>query len=150
MQNFTILKKIAIINGPNLNLLGKREPEIYGHTSFETYFKTLKNQFSGKAELVYFQSNIEGQLIDKIHEIGFEYDGIVLNAGAYSHTSIALADAVKSVKTPIIGVHISNIYQRESERHTDLLQGACIGNISGLGLEGYRLAIEFFLENHIV
>jgi len=145
LPSFLTLKKIALINGPNLNLLGTREPEIYGKTSFETYFNNLQNQFSGKVELVYFQSNIEGELIDKIQEWGFDSDGIVLNAGGYSHTSIALADAVRSIKVPVIGVHISNIYQREIERHTDLLQGACKGNLSGLGMEGYKLAIAYLL-----
>lgn len=146
IQSFA-LKKIGIINGPNLNLLGKREPEIYGNKSFEEYFNELKNQFKDKAELVYFQSNIEGELINKIQEWGFELDGLLLNAGGYSHTSIAIADAVKSIKTPVIGVHISNIYNRESARHNDLLLGACIGNISGLGLEGYELGARFLIGN---
>ena len=141
------LKKIAIINGPNLNLLGKREPEIYGNHSFEEYFKELKEQFKDNAVLEYFQSNIEGELIDKIQEWGFEKDGILLNAGGYSHTSIAIADAVKSIKTPVIGIHISNIYSREPARHHDLLMGASKGNISGLGLEGYRLAIDYFIAD---
>ena len=140
------MKKIGIINGPNLNLLGKREPEIYGHTSFEDYFDKLKNQFKEMAELVYFQSNIEGELITKIQEWGFELDGILLNAGGYSHTSIAIADAVKSVKSTVIGIHISNIYNRETARHNDLLLGACKGNISGLGLEGYELGLRHLIE----
>ena len=140
------MKKIGIINGPNLNLLGKREPEIYGSTSFEEYFAELKNRFIEKAELLYFQSNIEGELINKIQEWGFTLDGILLNAGGYSHTSIAIADAVKSIKTPVIGIHISNIYNRESPRHNDLLLGACAGNISGLGLEGYGLGVRYLVE----
>jgi 3-dehydroquinate dehydratase-2 len=140
------LKKIGIINGPNLNLLGKREPEIYGTTSFEDYFKELKNQFDNKVELHYYQSNVEGELITKIQEWGFELDGILLNAGGYSHTSIAIADAVKSIKAPVIGIHISNIYNREEARHHDLLLGACKGNISGLGLEGYELGVTYLIE----
>jgi len=139
------LKKIGIINGPNLNLLGKREPEIYGNVSFEEFFEELKNKYSGLAELDYFQSSIEGEIIDALHAWGFIWDGILLNAGGYSHTSIAIADAVKSITTPVIGMHISNIYNREPERHHDLLLGACKGNISGLGLEGYRFGIEYLL-----
>lgn len=136
------MKKFGIINGPNLNLTGKREPEIYGNTTFDEYIEELKIKFN-QTELYYFQSNIEGEIINKIHEWGNTLDGIVLNAGAYSHTSIAIADSVKAVKSKVIGVHISNIYQRETERHTDLLLGACIGNISGLGLDGYKLALEY-------
>ena len=139
------MKKIGIINGPNLNLLGKREPEIYGTTSFEDYFKELKNQFDNKVELHYYQSNVEGELITKIQEWGFELDGILLNAGGYSHTSIAIADAVKSIKSPVIGIHISNIYNRETARHHDLLLGACKGNISGLELEGYELGVRYLV-----
>jgi 3-dehydroquinate dehydratase-2 len=138
-----ILKKIGIINGPNLNLLGIREPDVYGHTTFEDYFKDLLIMLDGRAELLYFQSNVEGLMIDKIHEWGFKLDGIILNAGGYSHSSISIADAVKSVPAKVVGVHISNIYNREKDRHTDLLQGACEGNISGLGLDGYRLAVLF-------
>ncbi len=126
--------------------MGKREPEIYGTTSFEDYFKELKNQFDNKVELHYYQSNVEGELITKIQEWGFELDGILLNAGGYSHTSIAIADAVKSIKSPVIGVHISNIYNRETARHHDLLLGACKGNISGLGLEGYELGVTYLIE----
>lgn len=139
------MKKIGIINGPNLNLLGKREPEIYGDKSFDEYFDELKNTFKDKAELVYFQSNLEGELITKIQNWGFELDGILLNAGGYSHTSIAIADAVKSIKSPVIGIHISNIYNRETARHHDLLLGACKGNISGLGLEGYELGVTYLI-----
>lgn len=139
------MKKIAIINGPNLNLLGKREPEIYGENSFNTYFDALKDEFKLQAELCYYQSNVEGELINLIQDWGYKLDGIILNAGAYSHTSIAIADAVKAVKCPVIGVHISNIYNRETERHTDLLLGACKGNISGLGLDCYKMALRYFL-----
>lgn len=137
------MKKIGIINGPNLNLIGVREPQIYGHITFEQYFKDLIILQNGEVELLYYQSNLEGALIDKIQEWGFKLDGLVLNAGGYSHTSIALADAVQSVPAKVIGVHISNIFNREPERHTDLLMGACEGNISGLGLEGYRLAVAY-------
>ena len=135
-------KKIIIINGPNLNLLGKREPEIYGTLTFEQYFETLKTQFPD-VELFYFQSNHEGDLLDKIHEIGFSFDGIVINAGAYTHTSIAIADALSAVKTPAIEVHISNIHAREAFRHHSFLAAKCVGSIVGLGLKGYALAIEF-------
>lgn len=140
------MKKTGIINGPNLNLTGKREPEIYGNKSFDELLADFKSIFGQHTEIHHYQSNIEGDIINKIQEWGFDFDGIVLNAGAYSHTSIAIADAVKSIKTPVIGVHISNIYKRESERHTDLLLGACKGNISGLGMEGYKLAIEYLLK----
>jgi len=140
------IKKIGIINGPNLNLLGKREPEIYGNVSFEEFFTELKNKYAGKAELEYFQSNIEGELINKLQAWGFTFDGLILNAGGYSHTSIAIADAVKSITTPVVGIHISNIYNREPERHHDLLLGACKGNVSGLGLEGYRLGIDYLIN----
>ncbi len=140
------MKKIGIINGPNLNLLGKREPEIYGDKSFEDYFKELKSQFKDTTVVHYFQSNIEGELINKIQEWGFEMDGILLNAGGYSHTSVAIADAVKSIKSPVLGIHISNIYNRETARHHDLLLGACKGNISGLGLEGYKLGLLYLLD----
>jgi 3-dehydroquinate dehydratase II len=138
-------KKIIIINGPNLNLLGKREPEIYGTLSFEGYFETLKTQFP-EIDLFYFQSNHEGDLLDKIHEIGFSYDGIIINAGAYTHTSIAIADAIAAVKTPTIEVHISNIHAREAFRHHSFLAQNCVGSIVGLGLKGYALAIDFFIK----
>lgn len=139
------MKKIAIINGPNLNLLGIREPGIYGSSSMESYFSELKKAFSGQAELTYFQSNAEGLIIDEIHRIGFEYDGIVLNAGAYTHTSIAIADAIRAVTTPVIEVHISNVHKREEFRHRSMLSGACCGVILGFGLDSYRLAIEAIL-----
>lgn len=138
-------KQILILNGPNLNLLGKREPEIYGHQTFEQYFEVLKDKFDGQAELYYFQSNHEGLLIDKIHEVGFSYDGIVLNAGGFTHTSIALADAVSAVKTPVIEVHISNVYAREEFRHHSYISSRCKGSIIGFGLRGYDLAIQTLL-----
>lgn len=137
--------KILVINGPNLNLLGKREPDIYGNTSFEMYFARLQQRFAD-CELSYFQSNHEGALIDKIHETGFSYDGIVLNAGAYTHTSIALHDAIKAVTTPVIEVHISNIHTREEFRHKSMIAAACKGSVVGLGLSSYDLAISFFAE----
>ena len=135
--------KIAIINGPNLNLLGKREVEIYGTQSFEDYFKTLQLKFQN-TELIYFQSNVEGELINKLHEIGFNFDGIVINAGAYTHTSIAIADAIAGIKTPVIEVHISNVFAREDYRHISYLGKNCKGSISGFGLKGYEMAIESF------
>lgn len=139
--------KILVINGPNLNLLGKREPSIYGSSTFEHYFDELVTSYSGSCRLSYFQSNHEGDLIDKIHEVGFEYDGIVINAGAYTHTSIALHDAIKAVTTPVIEVHISNIHAREEFRHKSMIAPACKGSIIGLGLESYRLAIEYIIRN---
>jgi len=136
--------KIIIINGPNLNLLGMREKNIYGSENFESYFDKLKSIFQ-ILELEYYQSNVEGELINKLHQIGFSYDGIILNAGGYTHTSVALADAVASIKTPIIEVHISNIYARESYRHNSLIAGKCKGVIAGFGLDSYKLAIEALL-----
>jgi 3-dehydroquinate dehydratase-2 len=137
--------KIQIINGPNINLLGKREPSIYGTSSFEDYLKLLKAQYPD-VEMAYFQSNIEGELIDKIQEVGFSYDGILLNAGAYTHTSIALQDAIRSVETPVVELHISNVYKREEFRHHSMISCACIGVICGFGLDSYRLGIESFLN----
>jgi 3-dehydroquinate dehydratase II len=137
--------KIIIINGPNLNLLGKREPEIYGNMSFEEYFDSLKVKFS-EVDLHYYQSNIEGKLIDKIHEVGFSFDAILLNAGGYTHTSVALSDAIASVKTPVLEVHISNIYKREEFRHKSIISKECIGMITGLGLIGYELGVNYFLK----
>ncbi len=133
--------KVIIINGPNLNLLGKREPEIYGTLSFEDYFETLKAKFP-KIDLKYYQSNVEGELINKLHEVGFDHDAILLNAGGYTHTSVALADAVASIKTPVLEVHISNIYKREEYRHHSLLSKHCKGVICGFGMDSYRLALE--------
>lgn len=137
--------KIAIINGPNLNLLGKREPELYGSTSFEEFLGTLKGKF-GNVEITYFQSNVEGELINKLHECGFDHQGIILNAGAYTHTSLALADAIASVKTPVVEVHISNIFAREDYRHVSYSGSKCKGCISGFGLKGYELAVLSFLS----
>ena len=136
--------KIIIINGPNLNLLGIREQSVYGEVSFDDFFKTLKSNFS-TIELSYFQSNVEGELINKIQETGFSFDGIILNAGAYTHTSIAIADAIAAIKTPVIEVHISNIFAREKFRHESLIASKCKGSISGFGLDSYRLALESFL-----
>ena len=133
--------KIQIINGPNLNLLGKREKEIYGEVSFEKYLKILREHFKDYT-IDYFQSNIEGEIIDKIHATGFSYDGILLNAGGYTHTSVAIGDAVAAVKTPVIEVHISNIFAREEFRKNTLIASKCLGTISGFGLDSYRLAIE--------
>ncbi|SEG13457.1 type II 3-dehydroquinate dehydratase [Parabacteroides chinchillae] len=138
------MKKIQIINGPNLNLLGKREPTVYGNTSFEGYLSELRNKYP-QCEIAYFQSNIEGEMIDKIHEVGFDYDGIIMNAGAYTHTSIALHDAIKAVTTPVVEVHISNVHARESFRHVSMISAACKGVILGFGLDSYRLALESFL-----
>lgn len=137
--------KIQIINGPNLNLLGVREKSIYGESSFETYFATLQQRYPDH-EFTYFQSNKEGELIDKLHEVGFNYDGIILNAGAYTHTSIAIADAIAGINTPVIEVHISNVYKRESFRHKSMLAANCVGVIAGFGLNSYRLAVEHLSE----
>ena len=136
-----MLMKIQIINGPNINLLGKREPSIYGAKSFEDYLEELKAAYP-EIEFSYFQSNVEGLMIDKIHEVGFDYDGIVLNAGAYTHTSIALQDAIRAVKTPVVEVHISNVHAREEFRHKSMIACACVGVICGFGLNSYRLAVE--------
>lgn len=138
------MKRIIIINGPNLNLLGKREPEIYGSNSFEDFFDKLKVKHND-IKLEYFQSNIEGELINKLHEVGFEYDGIILNAAAYTHTSVGIGDAVKGIETPVVEVHISNIHAREEFRHTSFIAPNAKGVIFGFGLQGYELAIESFL-----
>jgi 3-dehydroquinate dehydratase-2 len=135
--------KILIINGPNLNLLGKREPEVYGSETFEAYFKKLVTQFPS-IELSYYQSNIEGEIISKIQEVGFSYDGIILNAGAYTHTSIGIADAIKAITTPVIEVHISNTFSRESFRHQSYISPNAKGVIIGFGLKSYALAIQSF------
>ena len=140
-------KKILILNGPNLNLLGTREPDIYGNTTFESFLEQVRSQFS-TVEIDYYQSNIEGELINKLHDTeNEEYSGIVLNAGGYSHTAVALADAVAAIKTPVVGVHISNIYTRENERHTELLAQYCVGGIYGLGIKGYDIAIEYLISH---
>lgn len=133
--------KIEIINGPNLNLLGKREPEKYGNRSFDDYLVSLQSEYP-EVIFSYFQSNVEGEIINKIHEKGFSSDGIVLNAGGYTHTSVAIADAIASVKTPVVEVHITNIAAREEFRHTSLIARSCAGSISGFGLDSYRLAVE--------
>ena len=137
--------KLQIINGPNLNLLGVREESIYGSRDFENYFEELKEKFP-QVSLSYYQSNIEGELINKIHEVGFSFDGIILNAGAYTHTSVALHDALGAVRTKTIEVHISNIYAREEFRHKSLITSKCIGLISGFGLGGYNMAIQYFVD----
>jgi 3-dehydroquinate dehydratase II len=137
--------KILLINGPNLNLLGKREPTIYGHSSFDDFFKGLKLEFPN-VELSYFQSNVEGELINKLHEVGFSYNAIIMNAGAYTHTSIGIADAIAGIETPVIEVHISNVYAREEYRHVSLMAKNCVGVIAGMGLNSYQLAILHFLS----
>lgn len=133
-----------IINGPNLNLLGKREPEVYGNTTFEDYFKSLQEKYP-QVKLEYYQSNIEGELIGKIQEVGFDYDGIILNAAAYTHTSVGIGDAVKAVEAPVIEVHISNTHQREEYRHVSYISPGAKGVILGFGLQSYDLAIQSFL-----
>ncbi|MBR5655753.1 MAG: type II 3-dehydroquinate dehydratase [Prevotella sp.] len=135
------MKKIQIINGPNLNLLGTREPGIYGSSSFDEYLPTLRAKFPD-VEIDYYQSNIEGELVNKLQEVGFEVDGIVLNAGAYTHTSIALQDCIRSLKSPVVEVHISNVHKREAFRRHSMISCACVGVIAGFGLDSYRLAVE--------
>lgn len=137
--------KIQIVNGPNLNLLGVREPGIYGSESFESYLAKLREQCPD-VEIEYYQSNVEGELINKIQEVGFSFDGIVLNAGAYTHTSIALHDCIRAIKCPVVEVHISNVHQREDFRHHSFISAACKGVICGFGLNSYRLAIEGLLD----
>ena len=138
---------ILIINGTNLNLLGKREKSVYGENSFESYLEFLRNKYS-EHQLVYFQSNIEGELINTLHQYGFgDTDGIVLNAGAYTHTSIAISDAIRAINVPVIEVHISNIHAREAYRHTSMIAAACKGSIAGFGMDSYKLAIEALINN---
>ncbi len=137
--------KIQIINGPNLNLLGKREPGIYGKSSFDSYLPELQKRFPN-VQIDYYQSNIEGEMINKLQEVGFDYDGIVLNAGAYTHTSIALQDAIRSLTAPVIEVHISNVHKREEFRHKSMISCACRGVICGFGLDSYRLAIDAIIN----
>lgn len=139
------MKKILIINGPNLNLIGTREKSIYGNQFFIDYFERLKEIYPG-IDLELFQSNIEGELINKLQEVGFSYDGIILNAGGYTHTSVAIADAVLAIEAPVTEVHISNIYAREEFRHYSLISPYCKGSIAGFGLDSYRLAVESFLQ----
>ena len=138
--------RVIIINGPNLNLLGQREPSVYGADSFEAYFATLQRAYP-QLELSYFQSNHEGVLLDKLHEVGFSYDGIILNAGAYTHTSVALHDAIRAITTPVVEVHISNTFAREAFRHHSYIAAVAKGVIVGFGMESYRLALESFLFN---
>lgn len=138
---------IWIINGPNLNLLGKREKSVYGDTSFETYLENLQTRYPSH-HIHYYQSNIEGELIDKIHELGFSSVGIILNAGAYTHTSIALSDAIRAITAPVIEAHISNIHAREEYRHTSMIAAACRGSIIGFGLDSYRLAVEALISDN--
>lgn len=135
--------KIQIINGPNLNLLGKRETSIYGNQSFEDFFLTLGKRFTA-FDLHYYQSNVEGEIINKLHEVGFSFDGIIINAGAYTHTSVAIHDAIGGIKTPVVEVHISNVYAREEFRHKSLITSKCVGMMTGFGMEGYALALEYF------
>lgn len=137
--------KIIILNGPNLNLLGKREPEIYGSQTFEEYFNLLKEKYDD-ISLEYFQSNHEGALLDKLHEVGFSYDGIVFNPGAYTHTSIALRDAIAGIDTPVFEVHISNLAEREDFRQRSYVKDVCVGTINGMGMEGYAVAIDQLIE----
>lgn len=138
------MKKILILNGPNLNLLGRREPAIYGSLTFEEFFEDLKKKYAD-VELYYYQSNIEGEIIDKLHEVGFSYDGVILNAGAYTHTSVAIGDGIKGIETPVIEVHISNVHSREDFRHTSYIAPNAKGVIAGFGLQSYELALESFL-----
>ena len=138
--------KIQIINGPNLNLLGKREPGIYGSSSFDDYLTELRQRYPD-VQIDYFQSNIEGELIDKMQQVGFDYDGIILNAGAYTHTSIALQDCIRSLTSPVIEVHISNVHRREEFRHKSMISCACVGVICGFGLDSYRLAVESIVHS---
>jgi 3-dehydroquinate dehydratase-2 len=137
--------RIQIINGPNLNLLGKREPEVYGTQAFETFFQTLQLSFP-QAEIFYFQSNVEGEIINQLQDVGFSYDGIILNAGAYAHTSVAIHDTIAAITTPVVEVHISNIYAREEFRHRSLISANCAGLISGFGLQGYVLALVYLMN----
>lgn len=137
--------KLIIINGPNLNLLGTREPSVYGDQTFDEYFITLQNSFQN-IELEYYQTNIEGEIINKLHEVGFTYDGVILNAGGYTHTSVAIRDAISAITTPVIEVHISNVFAREEFRHISLIAPKCKGSISGFGMDSYRLAIESVLD----
>lgn len=139
------MKKIQIINGPNLNLLGVREPGIYGDSSFESYLPKLRSMFPS-VQIDYYQSNIEGELIDKMQDVGFGYDGIVLNAGAYTHTSIALLDCIRSLRCPVIEVHISNVHKREEYRHHSMISAGCLGVICGFGLDSYRLAVAALMN----
>ena len=145
LNSNTLVMKIAIINGPNLNLLGKREVDIYGGESFESYLKTLQDKYAN-IEISYFQSNVEGELINEIQRVGFSYDGIIFNSGGYTHTSVAIGDAIAAITSPVIEVHISNIFGREEFRKLSYVSGKAKGVISGLGLKGYELALEYFIK----
>lgn len=140
-------KRILILNGPNLNLLGVREPDIYGTESFTDFFIALQKSFSEEAQLEYYQSNVEGELINKLHETGFSFDGIIFNPGGYTHTSVALADAIAAIRTPVIEVHLSNLYSREEIRQVSLTGKRCVGVISGFGLWSYEMALAYFLDH---
>lgn len=137
--------KIAILNGPNLNLLGKREPGIYGNNSFEEFLSMVQEKYKN-IDFLYRQSNVEGELVNFLQEAGFSFDGILLNAGAYTHTSVAIRDAIAAIETPVIEIHISNVYAREEFRHTSLIAPKCVGSICGLGLKGYELGVQYFLK----
>ena len=137
--------KILVINGPNLNLLGTREKSVYGDQTFESYFETLTAKYPN-IDFEYYQSNVEGELINKLHEVGFSYDGIILNAGAYTHTSVAISDAIAGINTPVVEVHISNIHAREEFRHTSLITSNCAGMITGFGLKGYEMAVFYLID----
>ncbi|MHA7102467.1 type II 3-dehydroquinate dehydratase [Roseivirga pacifica] len=137
--------KILVINGPNLNLLGTREKSVYGDQTFESYFETLTAKYPN-IDFEYYQSNVEGELINKLHEVGFSYDGIILNAGAYTHTSVAISDAIAAINTPVVEVHISNIHAREEFRHTSLITANCAGMITGFGLKGYEMAVFYLTD----
>ncbi len=137
--------RIQIINGPNLNLLGKREPEVYGNQSFETFFQTLTQSFA-PIELHYFQSNVEGEIVDKLQDVGFSFDGVILNAGAYTHTSVAIHDAIGAITSPVVEVHISNVFAREEFRHHSLITSKCAGLITGFGLQSYALALIYLMN----
>lgn len=142
------IMKIAIINGPNLNLLGKREPGIYGSTSFEDYLVTLKSKYP-QVDIHYYQSNVEGELINELQRVGFDYDGIIMNPGGYTHTSVAIGDAIASIKTPVVEVHISNVHAREEFRKLSHVSGKSAGSIIGLGLKGYELALQFLVSKNM-
>jgi 3-dehydroquinate dehydratase-2 len=143
--NLYAIMNIIIINGPNLNLLGIRETSIYGSSNFESYFEKLKTEYHSH-NIEYFQSNIEGEIINKLHEVGFSYNGIIINAGAYTHTSVAIRDAISGINTPVVEVHISNILTRENFRHESLIGPVCVGSIMGFGLDSYRLGLESYLK----
>lgn len=137
--------KIIVINGPNLNLLGIREKSIYGQQDFDSFFDTIREKYN-ELELAYYQSNVEGELINKLHEVGFDYDGIILNAGGYTHSSVAISDAIAAIKSPVVEVHISNIHAREEFRHKSLISSNCIGMITGFGLKGYEMALSYLMD----